>query len=346
MRVAILTVRVPFIDGGAEELASGLLHQLKLRKVDADLLSIPFKWHPPEYILDCMNLGRNVDLTGINGVKIDRLITLKFPAYYSEHENKCLWLIHQHRQAYDLYGTENGDLHHSKIGNEVTSKIKDWDDTLIPEHQDIFTISQKVTSRLETFNSIESNVLRPPPAHPEKFHFKSTEDFILAPGRFDPLKRQMEILEAMANIDSRLKLIFIGQDNSSYGNECKKRAEELNLVNRIQFMGVVGENEKNDLYSRCYCVYNGVFEEDYGYVTVEAFLSSKPTIVFADCGGPLEFIENEINGFVVNSNAELSEMINKLFSNKKLAVSIGCEGKNKLKELNLNWDYVIDRLLS
>ncbi len=40
------------------------------------------------------------------------------------------------------------------------------------------------------------------------------------------------------------------------------------------------------------------FEEDYGYVTLEAFLARKPVITTTDAGGPLEFVEDGVNGLV------------------------------------------------
>ena len=40
------------------------------------------------------------------------------------------------------------------------------------------------------------------------------------------------------------------------------------------------------------------FDEDYGYVTLEAFLSHKPVITATDSGGTLEFVVDGDNGFV------------------------------------------------
>ena len=44
-------------------------------------------------------LNRNLRL-----YNVDRTIALKFPAYLIPHTEKTLWLLHQFRQAYDLYG--------------------------------------------------------------------------------------------------------------------------------------------------------------------------------------------------------------------------------------------------
>ena len=104
MKIAIATVQVPFITGGAEIHAEMLCRELKKRGYQADIVTIPFKWYPTDTLLNCMLMGRMMDLNEVNGEKIDRVIAMKFPAFYLQHENKVLWLLHQHRQAYDLWG--------------------------------------------------------------------------------------------------------------------------------------------------------------------------------------------------------------------------------------------------
>ena len=103
MRIAIAMVQVPFIRGGAEIHAEMLRDELKKRGHEVDIVTLPFKWYPGESLVNCMMMGRMMDLTEVNGQKIDRVIAMKFPAYYVKHDNKVLWMLHQHRQAYDLW---------------------------------------------------------------------------------------------------------------------------------------------------------------------------------------------------------------------------------------------------
>ena len=81
MRIAIATVQVPFIRGGAEILVDMLRDELKKRGHQVDVITIPFKWYPGETLVNCMMMGRMMDLTEVNGEKIDRVIAMKFPAY-------------------------------------------------------------------------------------------------------------------------------------------------------------------------------------------------------------------------------------------------------------------------
>jgi len=69
MKIAITSVQVPFIQGGAEVLALNLKHQLEKKKHEVDIVTIPFKWYPPSALIDTMISSRLVDLSEINGEK-------------------------------------------------------------------------------------------------------------------------------------------------------------------------------------------------------------------------------------------------------------------------------------
>src|SRR5262245_12639965 len=98
MKVAVVNNCVPFIAGGAEHLASALTAKLVEYGHEAMLIRIPFSWEPPHKIVESMLACRMLRVPSV-----DRLIALKFPVYYLSHPNKVLWLLHQFRQAYDLW---------------------------------------------------------------------------------------------------------------------------------------------------------------------------------------------------------------------------------------------------
>jgi len=52
MRIVIVNTRVPFVDGGAEVLAKGLRNALERAGHHVELIAIPFKWYPPERIVE------------------------------------------------------------------------------------------------------------------------------------------------------------------------------------------------------------------------------------------------------------------------------------------------------
>ena len=159
MRVGLLTVQVPFVRGGAEMLAESLAREIKRAGHEAEIISLPYKWYPPARIPEHMLACRLVGVEDSNGVPIDRVIGLKFPAYMARHPNKVLWLLHQHRGAYDLWGTELGDLHNSPDGAHVRAAIQEADTRLIPEARACYTISRKVSDRLRRFCDLPSTPL-------------------------------------------------------------------------------------------------------------------------------------------------------------------------------------------
>ena len=118
------------------------------------------------------------------------------------------------------------------------------------------------------------------------------------------------------------------------------------MENKVFLKGFISEEEKIEYYATCLGVYFGAYNEDYGYITLEGMLSEKPVIVHPDAGGPLEFVENGKNGFVVDPDPKaIAAKLDYLYENKTLAESLGKNGKQSLIDKNLNWDYVIKQLI-
>ena len=76
MRILIATVQVPFIRGGAETHAEGLRDALLVAGHEAEILAIPFKWYPPEKILDHMLACQLLDVSEVAGTPVDRVAHL------------------------------------------------------------------------------------------------------------------------------------------------------------------------------------------------------------------------------------------------------------------------------
>ena len=68
-------------------------------------------------------------------------------------------------------------------------------------------------------------------------------------------------------------------------------------------------------------------QEDYGFVTVEAFASRKAVVTCADSGGPAELVANGVNGFVCDPRPEsLAVALRKLTDDAALAERMGQRG--------------------
>lgn len=346
MKIAIATVQVPFIKGGAEILTGMLCEELKKRGHQAEVVTIPFKWYPTETLIDCMIMGRLIDLTEVNGEKIDLVIAMKFPAYYLKHKHKVLWLMHQHRQAYDLWNTPFGDIHNASDGKQVRQTIWEHDSKYINEADAIYTIAQNTSNRLKKYNGIDSTPLYHPPLNYEKLHCEEYGDFVFYPSRIDSIKRQRLLVEAARYVKNNVTMIIAGGGSQLEIEYINKYIAKYHLESKVKLVGFISEEEKINYYAKSLCVYFGAYDEDYGYITLEGFFSKKPVIVHKDAGGPLEFVINEENGYVVDSTAkEIAKRIDELYENKLLAQKLGENGYQSLLDKHIDWDYVIDKLL-
>jgi glycosyltransferase involved in cell wall biosynthesis len=348
MRILIATTQVPFIRGGAEILAEGLLGALRTQGHEAEIVAIPFKWYPPERVLDQMLACRLLDVTESGGTPIDLVIGLKFPAYLMPHPSKVLWLLHQFRTAYDLWDNPYGDLNLFPNGPQVRDAIQGTDQRLIPEAKAVFTISKNVSSRLWHYCGIDSTPLYHPPAHAEDFYCAAADDYLFYPSRLAPLKRQALVLEALAHTHAPVCVRFAGSaDEPRYGAELAALARDLDVDQRVEWLGQVSEAEKRALYARALGIIFPPVDEDYGYVTLEAMLASKPLITCRDSGAPLEFVRAEKTGLITDASPEaMADAMDRLWEDHDLARALGEAGRKRYDSLAISWRTVVERLVS
>lgn len=134
MRLALCAAQVPFVRGGAEFHCDSIYRELIRRGHEVEYIKIPYKWYPPQEIINHCLAWRLLDLTESNGKKIDGVIATKFPSYVVKHQNKVVWLLHQMRSAYDLAHTTFDDLApYGKIGEIIREKIYSMDKSCLEE---------------------------------------------------------------------------------------------------------------------------------------------------------------------------------------------------------------------
>lgn len=347
MRVLIATTKIPFIRGGAEVHAESLEAALIQAGHEAEVVRLPFKWYPPERILDHMLACRMLDLTESTGTKIDVLIGLKFPAYLIPHPNKVLWILHQHRQAYELWNHPIArDMILYPNGAEIRDAIIAADRALITEAKAVFTNSKNVSSRLMRFCGVQSSPLYHPPPGADQFFCNSSQDYFFFPSRLTPIKRQHLIVEALALSKHPVRVAFAGvPDMPSYLKELQGSTEKHQLGGRIEWLGGISEQDKIQRYANCLGVIYPPVDEDYGYVTLEAMLASKAVVTCTDSGGTNEFVDST-TGFVVEPNPEaLAQALDTLWEDRQFAQKLGKAGLDRYRSLNITWPHAIRTLL-
>jgi glycosyltransferase involved in cell wall biosynthesis len=347
MRVAIATVQVPFVRGGAELLAESLCAELLVAGHEAEIVTLPFKWYPARRIGEQMLACRLMDLTESRAGPIDRMIALKFPAYMIAHPNKVVWLLHQHRGAYDLWGTPYSDLTAAPGGGCVRTSIRNADLTILPEARAIYTLSANVSRRLSEHCGIASVPLRHPPPGALSIRAGEYGNYMLFPSRINSVKRQALAIDALSHTRHPVHIAFLGMaDTPDYGRQLQRKATESGVGTRVTWLGGVTEEKKLALYSDCRAVIFPPLDEDYGYVTLEAMLAKKAVITCTDSGGPLEFVQDGLTGLVCLPTPEaLAAALDRLWDDPALAARLGRGGLERYVEMRIGWESVIQCLL-
>jgi glycosyltransferase involved in cell wall biosynthesis len=340
-RVAVLGVQVPFTRGGAEILCDKLVSELKRAGYPTDLVTVPYTNHDKTGMLKSIKSWQELNLSSI-----DIVIATKFPSYFASHPNKSLWLVHQHRQMYELLGTQYSDFIVDDESEAIRRRMITMDIEAIESCRVKTTISQNVTYRLKKFLDIDSQPILPPLPLGDRYHCASKGEYILSVGRLCSIKRTALLIAAFPYIPAPLRLKIVGvSDEPGYQDHIDALIKAHNLSSRVDLMGRVSDDDLLKLYANAHSVFYGPFDEDYGFVTLEALMSSKPVVSCVDSGGVLAFVKDRQNGLVAEPTAasvasafrELatdSALYNKLSHNSKLGLNIP------------SWNEVIDKLVN
>jgi len=343
MRIAVCASQVPFSHGGAEIHVDSLLRELRERGFETDLIKLPFSDATRPALLRSCVAWRLLDLAPAPGQsEIDLVIATRFPSYLIRHPNKVVWLIHQHRAAYELKDTPYSDLGHRPEDERVVELIRRMDSRMLGEARALFANSNNTAQRLRRFNKLEATALYPPPHLGEQYRCAEFGEYILGVGRLDRLKRFERLVELMARTRTSVRCRIVGD-----GPE-RARLQELiaarGLTSRVELLGSVDDSTLLSLYADALAVYYAPFDEDYGYVTIEAFKSAKPVITAKDSGGVLEFAEHGINGYVhaADDIAAAAADVDALHGDRALARRLGLAGLERVG--SISWDPVITAL--
>lgn len=341
-RILICATQVPFVRGGAEYLVEGLRDALRERGHAVDVVALPYQWHPVERIPESALAWRLLDVGAFNGEAVDLVIGTKFPSYLVRHPRKVAWLVHQHRQAYDWYGTPLSDFTNLPEHRQVRDAIFRMDRRGLGECLARFTISRNVSARLRRFNGIESTALYPPSRYAAQLRAGPYGDYILSSSRLDRAKRLDLLLEAMALTAPPARLLIAGAGPDR--ERLEGIAARLGLGGRVRFLGFVPDAELVELYAGARAVYYAPVDEDYGFATVEAFGAARPVVTTDDAGGVLEFVEHGVSGLVCPPEpAQLARALDSLVADPARAERLGRAGRPQVAAIT--WAKVVDALL-
>ena len=343
MRILIADVQVPFISGGAEALASGLLHACRSAGHEAELVTMPFRFFPDSEVIRAMQSWDEENFNELNGYSAEIAVCLRFPAYCLDHRRKVVWLPHQHRAFYDLWNPSSPGNTPERLSVRKCVTAKDTAELSAAER--VYTISQRVTDRAKSFNGVFSTPLYHPPPLAGKLYCAQPQAYIFAPSRLEELKRQWLLIRAMRHVRAPVVALISGTGGQQ--NAYQQLIEELGLGHKVRLVGRLSEDELAGYYACSLGVFFGPFDEDYGYITLEAMLSQKPVITCKDSGGPLEFVIDQQTGLVVDPDPEaVAGAIEYLWANRQRAMELGAAGYSRYMDFHLSWDTVVNRLIT
>lgn len=345
MRVAICSSCVPFIQGGGRFIVDWLAIKLREHGHEVEVVYLPFTETFDE-ILPQFMAYRLLDLAQTT----DRLITLRPPSHLIPHPNKIVWFIHHLRRFYDLWDTPHREWPDNLQNRALRARIWEADRNALGEARRLFTNSQVVADRIKKFNGLDSEVLYPPLLLPEKFHCHGYGDEVLYLGRVEPHKRQHLLVEAFRHVRTPARLRICGVSGSpGYAHTLRGLIRRHNLENRVSFDNRwISEEEKRELLADALLVaYLPEDEDSYGYPSLEASYARKAILTTTDAGGVLELVCDGINGRIVDPEpAVLGAAIDALYRDRTEARHLGEGAHDRLRELRINWDHVIEKVLS
>ena len=342
--IIVVTASPPFAEGGHLVMARELVRALEECGHTATLLVTPqnrFGRQGAAYLAAwCTDVG-----LAHEDQRVDQVISLRFPAYAVRHPNHVVWLNHRMREYYDLWDEFSSHLGPKNAVKERVRRamIHRVDRYLLTKRaRRLFVISATVQQRLRRWGGYESQVLYPPPPV-RPYRADRYDDYLFAVSRLTPLKRLDLVLRALAEpAAAGIRCVIAGEGVEQ--DTLRRLSRQLDVDDRVRFLGRIDETTLLDHLARCRAVVFPTYNEDYGFVTVEAFASAKGVITCRDSGGPAELVRDGENGYIVDPTPEaMARAMRSVVGDRTLAIRLGEAGARDVA--GMTWSDAVSRLL-
>jgi glycosyltransferase involved in cell wall biosynthesis len=322
MRIAVVTSSPPMAEGGHMVIARELTHALRESGHDADILVTPqnrFGRQASAYLATWLT-----DVTTSEGRPIDQVISLRWPSYAVRHPRHVCWLNHTMREYYDLWDRFSAPLSpQGRLKEQVRRKFIHAADRYLLSHlSKLYVQSRTVQQRMAAWPSVRSTILYPP-APRRAYRCDNYGPTFLFVSRLTRLKRADLLVRALGiPTAGAARLVIAGEGEERPALEAL--ASDLGVANRITFAGRLTDGQLLDQLATCRAVCFPPFQEDYGFLTVEAFASRKAVITCRDSGGPAELVRDGVNGLVAEPTPDaIARAMRLLLDDASLAERLG-----------------------
>ena len=343
MKIAVVTSSPPKVEGGHMVIARELTRALREAGHDADLVITPdhgFGRQASAYLATW-----RTEVSTIGGEAVDQVISLRYPSYAVRHPRHVCWLNHTMREYYDLWPRFSQTLSpQGRLKERIRrTGMHAADRYLLTRNVTrLFVQSRTIQQRLSMWPELRSTVLYPP-APQRAYRAEAYGPAFLFVSRLDRLKRADLIVRALATAEGAGIEVVIAGEGAERG-ALERLASELGVSDRITFPGRLSEEQLLDRLARCRAVIFPPFQEDYGFVTVEAFASRRPVITCTDAGGPAELVEDGISGFVCEPTpGAIARSMRRLTDDPTLAERMGIAAH--AASTLLTWNATVQKLV-
>jgi glycosyltransferase involved in cell wall biosynthesis len=322
-RIAVVTSSPPMAEGGHLVIARALVQALRAAGHAAEIVVTPqnrFGRQASAYVATWLT-----DIGEAEGFPIDQVISLRFPSYAVRHPNHVCWLNHTMREYYDLWDRFSGGLGTRALAKERVRRaaIHAADRYLLTRNVTrLFVQSRTIQRRLAMWPDLRSTVLYPP-APQRPYRCDEYGGYVFMVSRLTALKRADLLVQALAQPEAAGIRAVIAGDGPE-GDRLAALIVRLGLSDRVTLSGAITEPALLDHLARCRVVCFPPYEEDYGFVTAEAFASRKAVVTCRDSGGPAELVEDGVTGVVADPTPQsLAATLRRVMEDQALAERMG-----------------------
>ena len=344
MRIAVVTSAPLFVEGGHLVIARSLVRALREEGHDAAMVLTPQNRFGRQGAAYLATWFTDVGL-GDGNRTVDQVISLRYPSYAVRHPNHVVWLNHTMREYYDQWQAFSSTLSWKARLKEGARRklIHTADRYLLTRNvRKVYAQSRTISARLQRWGGIASEVLYPPPPQ-RAYRCDGYGDYIFAVSRLAPLKRLSLLIQALAQPQaSGIRCVIAGDGDER--NALEQAIAANGLSPRVTLAGRIDDTQMLDHLAKCRAVCFPPYDEDYGFVTAEAFASAKAVVTCSDSGGPAELVVNDVNGKVCAPRPEaLAAALRELMDDAGAARRLGQAGLQQVS--NMTWARAVNQLL-
>ncbi|HOJ65280.1 MAG TPA: glycosyltransferase [Spirochaetota bacterium] len=162
----------------------------------------------------------------------------------------------------------------------------------------------------------------------KEFNLKKNDKILIFVGRIGKEKRVMELFDTIVPIiksNPNVKMLFVGDGPQL--PELMRKAKEANLEKEFIFTGFVNWELVYRLYSISSIFVTASLSEVHPMTLIEATMCGLPIITRRD-DSYLDLVNNGVNGYLVDTDEEISSCIQKLLNDNKLLEMFSDESYN------------------